>query len=400
MNDVLYMDKLREALEMDGLACAEAKAKRYAQSSEKFRKAAVLYAEAAGNLLDLMNQVDASEQDEYQRSVDRLIEVSGQMKSLAAEAAERAGRETGAKVNPDNDDEEEFVPNAETPETCFQDIIGLNEAKQIVADEIINPVLYKKVYQKFKQENHGGLLLFGPPGGGKTMMARAIAAESGFPFFSIRCSDIVGRYFGDAEKKVRALFKAVRAQKNAVVFLDEAEALASRRGSNSTVMNRLVPELLSQMDGFERFDGHHIVVFATNRPYDLDPAFLRPGRLATHCYVPLPDYQTRLELLRKEISERPCEGEIDTEMLARRTERFSCADLINLISKGCQRPINREIEAEKENRPEVDERLTQADLEQALEKVHPSVETEELRRLQRWMKQMGIRSESVDIPEQ
>ena len=222
------------------------------------------------------------------------------------------------------------------------------------------------------------------------MMARAIAAESHMAFFPVRCSDIVGRYFGEAEKRVRALFQAAREATNAVIFMDEAEALACRRGGNSTVMNRLVPELLSQMDGFERFSGHIIVIFATNRPYDLDPAFLRPGRLATHCYIALPDYEIRLALLKKQILSRPCEEGINIEAFARATERFSCADLVNMVEKGCLLPINREILARKQGNPEANEKLTEADLKTALKRVHPSVEMEEIHRLEKWMKQMGI----------
>ena len=110
---------------------------------------------------------------------------------------------------------ETAAPAAEAPETGFSQIAGLEEAKQIVTEEIIHPLLYADVYKKFKRENRGGLLLFGPPGGGKTMMARAIAAESHMAFFPVRCSDIVGRYFGEAEKRVRALFQAAREARNA-----------------------------------------------------------------------------------------------------------------------------------------------------------------------------------------
>ncbi len=399
-----YLNMLQEAKEMDESAGIAARSGKYDQAAEKYRKASVLYAKAADSLLDLMDTADSYERDEYQRSVDRLITVSSQMKELAKAAALRkkqdskqSGQGSGARIDQESDEEDEalFVPETQAPDTGFAQIAGLDEAKQIVTEEIINPLLYADVYQKFKRGNRGGLLLFGPPGGGKTMMARAIAAESHMAFFSVRCSDIVGRYFGEAEKRVRALFRAAREAHDAVIFMDEAEALACRRGGNSTVMNRLVPELLSQMDGFERFDGHIIVIFATNRPYDLDPAFLRPGRLATHCYIALPDYEIRLALLKNQILSRPCEEGIDIESLARATERFSCADLVNMVERGCQQPINREILARKQGFAEANEKLTEADLKVALKRVHPSVETEEIRRLEKWMKQMGIEYQAV-----
>ena len=391
-----YLKMLQDAGNMDETAGRAARKGDRTQASELYTKAAALYARAAAHLLDMMEMADGAEGEEYQRSVDRLIAASEQMKKKAesvlstAEAAPRGARTGGISSNDEEEDGVVFAPAAEMPQTRFDQIAGLSEAKQMVAEEIIRPILYADVYRKFGRKNRGGLLLFGPPGGGKTMLARAIAAESGLAFFSVRCSDIVGRYFGEAEKRVRALFNAARRAKDAVIFLDEAEALACRRGGNSMVMNRLVPELLSQMDGFEQFEGHMIVIFATNRPYDLDPAFLRPGRLATHCYIPLPDLEIRKSLLEKQIKSRPHDEGIRIEELARETERFSCADLVNVVDRGCQKPINREIDARKGGNTDPQELLTEADLRQALRQVHPSVEMEEIRRLEKWMRQMGI----------
>lgn len=398
-----YLELLQDATEMDEAAGVAEKNGQNEMASEKYGKASVLYAKAANQLLDMMELVDNSERAEYQRSVERLIDVSGEMKELAKRAAVQQNkgekpRSGGgySRIRQGYEDEEDvvFEPAKDTQGISFEDIAGLAEAKQIVEDEIINPILYKEIYDKFHKKNRGGLLLFGPPGGGKTMMARAVAAESHMAFFHVRCSDIVGKYFGEAEKHVKALFQAAREAKNAVIFMDEAEALACRRGGNSTVMNRLVPELLSQMDGFERFDGHVIVIFATNRPYDIDPAFLRPGRLATHCYIPLPDYEVRLALLNKEIHKRPCEGNIDIEKLADMTEQFSCADLVNVVDKGSQYPINREIQKKKQGHV-ADEIISEADLLEALKNVHPSVEIDEIRRLETWMKKMGIAFEKA-----
>ena len=399
-----YLELLQDATEMDEAAGNDEKNGRYELAIEKYGNASVMYAKAANHLLDMMELVDSSDRADYQRSVDRLIAVSGEMKQMAeavASCSKNEGknqtRAGNARVKQGSEEDEDvfFEPTEEAQGISFEDIAGLADVKQVVEDEIINPILYKEVYERFHKENRGGLLLFGPPGGGKTMMARAVAMESHMAFFHVRCSDIVGKYFGEAEKHVKALFRAAREAKNAVIFMDEAEALACRRGGNSTVMNRLVPELLSQMDGFERFEGHVIVIFATNRPYDLDPGFLRPGRLATHCYIPLPDYEVRLGLLQKQILMRPCEENIDIEKLAEMTEHFSCADLVNVVDKGSQYGINREIGARKQGYLDVYEKLTEADLQEAMKHVHPSVEPEEIKKLEAWMKKMGISFEKV-----
>ncbi len=389
-----YLQCLQDAMARDEAASLAQQKGNYRAAAEGCEAAAALYAQAASNLLDAGYDCSSAEQSDFEKSVDRLIAISKDLKQHAARlraARPPAEEKKSGAVTANGDDEEcAFVP-AETPEVTFRDIAGLAEAKQLIMDEIINPVLYRELYRRFHIECNGGLLLFGPPGSGKTMVARAVAAQAKMAFFSVRCSDIVGKYFGEAEKHVQALFRAAREAGNAVIFLDEAEALACRRGGNSTVMNRLVPELLSQMDGFEKFEGHIIVIFATNRPYDIDPAFLRPGRLPNHCYIPLPDENVRREFLRSQIAKRPCAETIDVDALAKRTERFSCADLMNLVKRGCQRPVNRGIEKMKDGLDGAQELLTQQDLDLALEKLHPSVEPEEIARIEKWMVKVGMK---------
>ena len=387
-----YQAQLREAMTADENATMALQRGKRAEATELYGQAAGLYAAAAATLLDAGEACNAAERADIESSVDRLIETSKELKAYAAKVARKAETRApqSAPVGDDDDGDVRFAPIGSVPNVTFDDIAGLDEAKQLVMDEIINPLIYGEFYRQFHIESNGGLLLFGPPGSGKTMMARAIANKADMAFFSVRCSDIVGKYFGEAEKHVRALFEAARQAKNAVIFLDEAEALACRRGGNSTVMNRLVPELLSQMDGFEGFEGHVIVIFATNRPYDIDPAFLRPGRLPNHCYIPLPDLRVRTDFLKKKLADLPCGEGIDIEALARRTDRFSCADLTNLVKRACQRPVNRCIKRRQTGEPEPNELLSLSDLDAALETLHPSVEQAEVARLEKWMRQLGI----------
>lgn len=391
-----YDQLLHEAMELDENAIYLQKQGRCKQAAQEYARASALYAKAASVLVEISDQYGPADRAEVHKSVDRLIQISRQLKETAAALENAAPPAPGAAAPgtaplPTQDDEDQVTfAAAGKASVTFEDIAGLEHAKQLIMDEIINPLLHKELYERFHIESNGGLLLFGPPGGGKTMMARAVAAQANMTFFSVRCSDIVGKYFGEAEKHVQALFNAAREAKNAVIFMDEAEALACRRGGNSTVMNRLVPELLSQMDGFDKFDGHIIVIFATNRPYDLDPAFLRPGRLPNHCYIPLPDLEVRRTFLKKLVEQRPCQGAVDIEELARRTERFSCADLVNLVKRSCQRPINRSIRRKNAGEAAPEEYLTQADLTHALETLHPSVEPEEIARLEKWMKKIGM----------
>lgn len=390
-----YNQLLHEAMELDENAIYSQRQGNSKKAAQESMQASSLYAQAASVLVEISDQYGPDDRAEVHKSVDRLIQISRQLRENAAslESTPPVSASAPPKTHslPTQDTEEQITFAASSkPGVTFADIAGLDHAKQLIMDEIINPLLHRELYERFHMENNGGLLLFGPPGGGKTMMARAIAAEANMAFFSVRCSDIVGKYFGEAEKHVQALFNAAREAKNAVIFMDEAEALACRRGGNSTVMNRLVPELLSQMDGFDRFDGRIIVIFATNRPYDLDPAFLRPGRLPNHCYIPLPDENVRRAFLKKLVDERPCQGVVDIDELARRTEHFSCADLANLVKRSCQRPINRSISRKKLGEAAPEEFLTQEDLNLALSTLHPSVEPEENTRLEKWMRKIGM----------
>lgn len=391
-----YLKQLNEAMLADENASNVCSEGRYQKASSLYRTASEQYAKAAGILLELVDICSASERLDYEKSAERLIAASKELKDYADKIGRKGQGQSDPAYAGEEAEDERFVPSGNVPDVTFEDIAGLHEAKQLILDEIIHPLVYKDLYERFHIENNGGLLLFGPPGSGKTMLARAVANKANMAFFSVRCSDIVGKYFGEAEKHVKALFEAARSAGNAVVFLDEAEALACRRGGNSTVMNRLVPELLSQMDGFERFQGHLIVIFATNRPYDIDPAFLRPGRLPNHCYIPLPDRNVRKAFLERKLQDLPCTGQIDFEKLAANTDRFSCADLSNFVKRACQLPVNRCIRNQENTGLATEEFLTVGDLEKTLATLHPSVEDSEVTRLEKWMKQMGMMMPKTD----
>ena len=277
-----------------------------------------------------------------------------------------------------NADKLKFVP-VKSPNVHFSDIAGLETIKSIIQMKIIQPILHPDLYERFSKATNGGILLYGPPGTGKTMIARAIATETNLSFFSVRCSDIVGKGFGDGERNLKALFDAARTDGHAMIFFDEFESLACKRGSGSTVMNRIVPELLSQMDGFQKAEGTLIVLAATNRPWDLDSAVLRPPRMSERIYVGLPDKAARCYMVKKALDILPKAGMPDYDAISDALEGFNCADITAFIEKVKEAPIRRGLEQN-----DVDQFITLEDIEEALVTSHSSVQKADLEKFSSW----------------
>ena len=276
------------------------------------------------------------------------------------------------------DDRLKFIP-AEPPNIRFSDIAGLENVKELVRMKVILPILHPDLYERFSKSSNGGILLYGPPGTGKTMIARAIAAETKVAFFPVRSSDIVGRTFGDGERNLKALFGAARDCGRAMIFFDEFESLACKRGSGSTVMNRIVPELLSQMDGFQQSDGLLIVLASTNRPWDLDSAVLRPPRMTERIYVRLPDHEARLYIVKRGLDPLPKSEEPDYDRIADALEGCNCADIAAFVEKVKESPIRRGL-AEGIT----EQFVTAADIEEALTGTHSSVQKSDLEAFSKW----------------
>ena len=287
-------------------------------------------------------------------------------------------KSNSGKKQSSGEDRLKFMP-VPSPNVHFSDIAGLENVKNIVRMKVIQPILYPELFERFSKASNGGILLYGPPGTGKTMIARAIATETNLSFFSVRCSDIVGKGFGDGERNLKALFDAAREDGHAMIFFDEFESLACKRGGNSTVMNRIVPELLSQMDGFQKAEGTLIVLASTNRPWDLDSAVLRPPRMAERIYVGLPDHPARRYMVEKALEPLPKSETPDYDSIADALEGFNCADISAFIEKIKEAPIRRGLD-----QPGVDQFITPEDIDEALANSHSSVQKSDLEAFSKW----------------
>ena len=263
------------------------------------------------------------------------------------------------------------------PSVRFSDVAGLEEVKDEITRRVIYPFTHPEATERFKKKAGGGVLLYGPPGTGKTMIAMAVAGEVDATFFSVRCSDIMSKWVGEAEQNLKTLFEQARSRPRSVVFLDEAEAIISKRGKGSTVMDRVIPEFLSQVDGFDSKDACILLLGATNRPWDLDNAALRAGRFGKRIYIGLPDKEARLAILAKKLEGVPVADDIDLERIADKLEGFSGADIAGsqgLIDAATDFPYRREIDTGEESV------LEMADLVTALEQMRPSVSPQMLKK--------------------
>ncbi len=266
------------------------------------------------------------------------------------------------------------------PSLRLDDVHGLEEVKGAVRRRIIYPFVHPEVAGRYKKQIGGGILLYGPPGTGKTMLARALAGEVEAAFFSVRASDIMSKWVGDAEKNMRGLFEEASKEERAVVFMDEVEALVSKRGRGSTVMDRLIPEFLSLVDGVEGKDtgGAILLLGATNRPWDMAEASLRPGRFDELIYIGPPDAPAREAILRHEFEGVPVEPDVDIAVLASLLNGFSGADMVGLVQRVTDYPYEREIATGEK------QRVTLEDVERGVRRSTPSITTKMLQRFEKF----------------
>jgi len=216
---------------------------------------------------------------------------------------------------------------------AFDDIGGLEDVKKQVRRKIINPFQNKKaLFDRFKRKAGGGVLMYGPPGCGKTMLARALATECNARFYDVRAADVLDQYVGNAEKRIAQIFADARAARPVVLFFDEVEALAQRRQFESGAkVNTTVSALLTEMDGFSENNDGMLFLGATNVPWSLDSAFRRPGRFDRAIFVPPPDMVARKFILSTLLEDRPVESDLDIGMLVDKSNGFSGADLSALV---------------------------------------------------------------------
>ncbi len=273
----------------------------------------------------------------------------------------------------------------EVPNVKWDDIGGLEHAKQELMEAVEWPLKYPDVFRAVNITPPKGILLYGPPGTGKTLLAKAVANESNANFISVKGPELLSKWVGESEKHVREMFRKARQVAPAVIFFDEIDSLAPRRGGigDSHVTERVVSQLLTELDGLEELKDV-VVIAATNRPDMVDPALLRAGRIERHIYIPPPDKKAREEIFKIHLRGKPLDKDVDIEELAKKTEGYSGADIEAICREAGMLAIREAIKPgmSKEEAKKVAEsiKITKKHFEEALKKVKPSLTKDDLKK--------------------
>ncbi|MFC7361580.1 AAA family ATPase [Nocardioides astragali] len=247
------------------------------------------------------------------------------------------------------------------------DVGGLSEVKKRLEASFLAPLRNPELRRLYGKSLRGGLLLYGPPGCGKTYLAKAVAGELGASFIHVSLADVLDMYIGQSERNVKELFEVARSSAPCVLFLDELDAIGQKRSlTRNSGTRTTVNQLLTELDGVGSDNEGVFVLAATNHPWDVDPALRRPGRLDRTLLVLPPDREAREAILRTHLRDRPVER-IDTRRLAKATEGFSGADLAHLCESASENALMESVGSGKVRM------IGMADFDQALSEIRPSI---------------------------
>jgi transitional endoplasmic reticulum ATPase len=274
----------------------------------------------------------------------------------------------------------------ESPNIPWDEVGGLEEVKQNLKEAVEWPLKNPERFTRLGINAPKGILLHGPPGCGKTLLARAVATESEANFISVRGPEIFSKWVGESEKAIREIFRKARMAAPSIIFFDEFDALVPQRGSaaDSRVTERVISQLLTEIDGLISLQ-NVVVLAATNRPDIIDPAVLRPGRFDRRVYVPPPDMEARLRILEIKTKDMPLEENVSLEALARRMDGYSGADIDSVVREAGLYALRRDTEISS---------VGFADFETAMSDIGPSITPQ----MEKWYRDTQARFQESGKP--
>ena len=289
-----------------------------------------------------------------------------------------------------------------SPNVSFDEVAGNETAKDLLQEAVILPILMPEYFQGIRRP-WKGVMMFGPPGTGKTMLAKAVATQGGTTFFNVSASSLASKFRGDSEKLVRLVFEMARFYAPSTIFFDEIDSLGGKRGeaSEHEASRRVKTELLVQMDGISSVEGEGKIVMvlaATNRPWDLDEALRR--RLEKRIYIPLPEPDCRQQLFEINLKNTEKGNDVDMKYLVKSTKGYSGADIASVCRDAAMQPMRRKLmsvrakgginaENVQKMKEELDVAISMKDFKEALANTSKSVSNVDLEQYKKWMDQFG-----------
>src|SRR5688500_10981306 len=359
-----------------------------ARRAGQWESARIYLLEAARSMVELSKEAQGEElRDGRRQMAAKLLDLARDCEEAKKENRKQGrGARSDARGGPERAQQESEGERSadqwivkEKPTIRFDDVAGLDGVKEDIRLKMVYPFEHPELAERFGIRGGGGVLLFGPPGTGKTMLAKATAGELDATFFTISPADVLSKWVGEAEQNIKKLFDAARGEKRAVIFIDEIEALVpARRDEGSSVMQRVVPQILQGMEGFDKKTTPVMFMGATNVPWQLDPAVLRPGRFDEKVYIPLPDLAARRKMLDIYLGKRPVDDAIDFNALADKLDGYSGADIKYICDRAATVPFLQSVASGEEGE------ITQAILADVIADTPPSVQGEVVKRFEAW----------------
>ena len=278
----------------------------------------------------------------------------------------------------ESDDIPAFTAESSKGGITFADVAGLDDVKEQIIFHVLEPMRNPELAAAYGIKPGGKILLYGPPGTGKTFIARAIAGEVDAAFYSVNCQDLISKYMGDSSKQLDKLFEEAQKNKRAIIFFDEFDSVASKRGDGTSgvdaEMARFVATFLTKVDGFKKSETNEmlLLIAATNRPWALDSAMLRGGRFDTQIYVGVPDQKAREFMVYKAMKDLPLMHDVDLQKLAKVLEGFGGGDIVAICDKIRLEAYKRSV------RTGVKQNITRDDCNAILSSVRNHISAEEM----------------------
>ena len=291
--------------------------------------------------------------------------------------------------------EENMWKSEGIPDTSFDDVVGMEDVKKLIRTRVIDQIRYPELYSQYGLKGGTGVLLFGLPGTGKTTIARAIAHEIGAPLYTVQLSDVLSKWVGESEKRIKQLFDQARSTQTALIFFDDFDALGmERQEEGSGNNNKVIVELINQMDGFRKNENTIVLLAATNKPWMIDSALMRPGRFEHHIYVPLADHDARIALVKKVLGSVPLDPDLDMDRISDLLKGYNGADIVSVVN-GAKVAALQRAKALKESGEDRLSAVSFDDLAEAADGHKSSVNPGDIVKLRKYAQERGI-----ELPEE